>query len=104
MTRPAPDMLTTLAQCRAGIDAIDQELMTLLAERQAHVDAVMAIKARDGIAANTRARVTEVIDGAKRSAVQKGLDPALAETLWTAMVEHFIAKEEAVIGTGGAQA
>lgn len=102
--RPAPDSYDDLGACRAGIDAIDVEIMALMAERTAIVHRVTAIKARDGIAAAAPTRAAAVINGARTRAEAAGVDPDLAEALWSKMVDHFIAEEEAVLGKGGADA
>ncbi|SDY60675.1 chorismate mutase [Jannaschia faecimaris] len=103
MTSPRPDPATlkTLADCRAGIDAIDGELMILLAERQAHVAQVVGIKAREGVAAAAPTRAAAVIERTRQLALDVGVDADLAEALWQTMIDHFITKEEAVLGKGG---
>ena len=45
--RPVAE-LESLEEARAQIDAIDGEILALLAERSAHVDRVMALKAATG--------------------------------------------------------
>lgn len=99
--RPDPATLPDMAAVRAGIDAIDAELIALLAERQAHVDRAIRLKPAEGIAAAAPKRAAAVIENARSRAERAGLDPALAETLWRAMVEAFIAREERVLGQAG---
>jgi isochorismate pyruvate lyase len=85
---------TSISDLRSEIDIVDEKLVKLLAERQRLVEAVIAVKKRDGVAARIPARVDYVIDRARVLARAHHLDPALAETLWTEMVEWFVAHEE----------
>ena len=101
MTRPAPATIETMADLRACIDAVDGELMTLLAERLSYTDRAPALKAREGISAAAPSRVQAVLDGVRTRAEALGVDPALAETLWRIMIETVIAREEQVIGKEG---
>jgi isochorismate pyruvate lyase len=84
----------SITELRSEIDAVDEKLIKLLAERQRLVEAVIAVKHRDGIAARVPARVDYVIDRARVLARAHHLDPALAESIWTEMVEWFVAHEE----------
>ncbi|MAM61000.1 chorismate mutase [Maritimibacter sp. UBA3975] len=101
MTRPDPATLTDLAAIRAGIDAIDDEIMVLLAERMAHVEAVVPIKKREGIAAAAPARAQTVYDKTRARAERLGIDPDMAEAMWRVMVEAIIAREERDLGKTG---
>ncbi len=85
---------TGIQELRHEIDAVDEKLIKLLAERQRLVEAIIAIKHRDGMPARIPARIDYVIDRARSLARAHHLDPALAESLWTEMVEWFVAHEE----------
>jgi isochorismate pyruvate lyase len=89
---------TNISDLRSEIDIVDEKLVKLLAERQRLVEAVIAVKKRDGVAARIPARVDYVIDRARVLARAHHLDPALAETIWTEMVEWFVAHEERTLG------
>lgn len=104
MTRPDPATLTRLADLRAGIDAIDDEIMGLLAERLAHADAVVPIKAREGVAAAAPTRYGEVIENIRALAVARGFDAEIAEAMWRVMIDAIIARETRVLGTDGEDA
>jgi isochorismate pyruvate lyase len=84
----------TISDLRGEIDAVDEKLIKLLAERQRLVEAVIMVKKRDGIAARVPARVDYVVDRARVLARAHHLDPALAEAIWTEMVEWFVGHEE----------
>jgi isochorismate pyruvate lyase len=84
----------TISDLRTEIDGVDEKLIKLLAERQRLVEAVIMIKKRDGIAARVPSRVDYVVDRARVLARAHHLDPVLAETIWTDMVEWFVGHEE----------
>ncbi|KEO54051.1 chorismate mutase [Thioclava pacifica] len=92
--------IETLAQARELIDALDAELIALLADRTRIVERVAQIKHRDGLAARLPDRVEAVVSNVKEKAAEAGMDPALAERLWRDMIEYFIAEEEKVLGKG----
>ena len=83
-----------ITELRHKIDVVDEKLIKLLAERQRLVEAVIAVKHRDGMPARIPARVDYVIDRARVLARAHHLDPALAESIWTEMVEWFVSYEE----------
>jgi isochorismate pyruvate lyase len=83
-----------IAELRDEIDAVDEKLVKLLAERQRLVEAIIGVKQQNGIPARVPERVDYVIDRARVLARAHHLDPALAESIWTEMVEWFVAHEE----------
>jgi len=101
MSRPDPQQLNTLADLRQGIDSIDSQLITLLAERLNHVDRVVQIKARDGIAAAAPTRYAAVIESIRDRSDAAGFDPDIAETMWRAMIDALIAREQKILGLEG---
>lgn len=84
----------TMSAIRKEIDRIDESLVKLLAERQRWVEKAIDVKHRDGFPARDQARIDKVVDNARILARAHKLDPALAETIWTEMVEWFVAHEE----------
>lgn len=82
---------------RARIDALDSQLVALLAERTALIDEAARIKTRENLPARIDSRVEEVAMNARRLAEQHGVDADLAEQLWRMMIEHFIAQEDRVL-------
>lgn len=79
---------------RARIDALDLQLVLLLAQRTALIDEAAAIKIRERLPARIDSRVEEVAMNARQLAGQHGVDPDLAEQLWRIMIENFIAQED----------
>ncbi|MCE6994736.1 chorismate mutase [Saccharothrix sp. S26] len=88
-TTPPP---TSLAEVRERIDAIDSDLVRLLAQRQSLVRAAASFKADDQ-AVRAPDRVAQVIASVRDRAVSSGLDPAVAEAVWRAMIAAFIEVE-----------
>ena len=88
---PATDT-RSMAEVRAGVDAIDRELVALLAERMAYMDAAARIKA-DRNEVRDEGRKAQVIANVRNSAQAHGLDAELAAALWEQLVEASIAYE-----------
>lgn len=85
-----PDMATL----RAHIDALDEQLVGLLAQRHALIARAARIKEQIGLPARIDERVEEVVANAGRHAASRGLDRALIETIWRQLVEAAIAQED----------
>ena len=85
---------SAMPDLRRRIDALDVRLVALLAERSALIDEAARIKAREALPARIDSRVEEVAANVRRLAEAQGLDPALIESLWRLMMDHFIAQEE----------
>ncbi|NUS62373.1 MAG: chorismate mutase [Saccharothrix sp.] len=83
---------TSLSEVRARIDVIDSELVRLLAQRQGLVRAAASFKADDQ-AVRAPDRVAQVIASARERAQAAGLEPAVAEAVWRAMIDAFIELE-----------
>lgn len=92
MNKPHP-----LAELRAEIDALDAELVKLLARRARVVERVAAVKAAESLPAFIPERVEEVVARVKALAAAEDVDPALAESVWRAMIGWFVAFEEQAI-------
>ncbi|WP_461125217.1 chorismate mutase [Saccharothrix stipae] len=94
---------TSLAEVRARIDLIDSELVRLLAQRQGLVRAAASFKADDK-AVRAPDRVAQVIASVRERALDAGLEPAVAEAVWRAMIGAFIEVELAQHAQGSAPA
>ena len=92
-----------MATLRAQIDALDADLVALLAERAGYIDRAVALKQAEGLPANIPARVEEVVAKVRARADAQGLDPDLAEALWRPLIGWSIAREEKVLGGGDGQ-
>jgi isochorismate pyruvate lyase len=80
---------TSLADVRARIDAVDTDLVRLLAHRESLVRAAAAFKA-DADAVRAPDRVQQVIAAVRERAAAAGLCPAVAEAVWRAMITAFV--------------
>ena len=87
-----------LAELRAAIDALDVEIVRLIARRMAVVDRVIAVKREHGVPARVPERVEEVAEKVRRAAAAAALPSDLAETIWRAMMEWVIAYEKERLG------
>ncbi len=88
---PGPDC-TTMTEVRAGVDALDRELVALLARRFAYMDAAARIKPARG-AVRDEARKAEVIANARADAAARGLPDEAIAAMWETLVEASIAYE-----------
>jgi isochorismate pyruvate lyase len=98
MRMKAPKDCTTMADIRAGIDQLDEQLVRLFAERAAYIDRAGEIKAVVDLPARIDARVEEVVRNVRRHAEVYGLPPDLVEKLWRRLIDWSIAREESRLG------
>ena len=85
----------------AQIDAIDDQIIDLLAERIDVIRAVGDVKARENIPSYLRDRVNEVQARCAERAKGKGVDPSLVKDLYTLLIEYSCALEEKIITVPG---
>ena len=83
---------TTMAEVRAGVDQVDRELVALLAQRFAYMDAAARIKSARG-QIRDEMRKAKVIANARAAAEAAGLPGAAIAALWDGLVEASIAHE-----------
>ena len=99
--KPAPKDpadCTSMAEVRAGIDAVDADLVALLVRRAAYIDRAAVLKGPLGLPARIAARVEEVVAKVRAQAAAQGLDPDLAEALWRRLIAWSITREERILG------
>ena len=85
-----------LAAFRAEIDAVDADLVRLLARRYAAVERIAAWKAKNGQPVAMPDRIEQVQGRVAALAREAGLDPAIARRLWSAIIDEAIALEHRV--------
>jgi isochorismate pyruvate lyase len=78
----------SLAEVRQNIDRIDHALIALMAEREKYVAEAGRFK-KDPAAVSAPARVDAIIAKVKADAAAEGLDPAVAEKTFRAMIGSF---------------
>ncbi|MDR2858537.1 MAG: chorismate mutase [Novosphingobium sp.] len=88
----APEDCETMREVRAGVDALDAELVALLGRRFAYMRAAARIKPNRG-AVRDEARKDEVIANAVALAKAGGLPADLIAGLWEQLVENCITYE-----------
>ena len=86
-----------MSELRASIDALDSEIVKLLALRARYIDRAAELKTVNGLPANIPSRVEDVVNKVKAAAEREGLDADLAEQLWRQMISWSIAREERVL-------
>jgi isochorismate pyruvate lyase len=93
MTLPPPADCHDMSQVRANIDALDDQIISLLASRVRYVERAAALKPGAGIPADAPDRVRQVMDRVEAGARAQGLPTDLAAILWSAMIDWAIAHE-----------
>ena len=89
--RHLPEDCNSMEELRAEIDAIDSELVALIAERARFIDRATVLKQRDGLPAYIPQRVEEVVANVRKTARELGAPEHVVETIWRVMVDEFIA-------------
>jgi isochorismate pyruvate lyase len=89
---PLPADCASLEEIRAGMDAIDREVVALLAERVAYVRAAARFKTTSaGVAAPER--VAAVLKTRREWAEAAGLSGDVVEALYRELVAYCVAEE-----------
>ena len=87
-----PEACTTMAEVRAGVDAVDRALVGLLARRFGYMDAAARIKPERG-QVRDEARKAQVIANVRAHARTAGVPEESVGALWEQLVEASIAYE-----------
>lgn len=88
-----PEDCTTMAEVRAGVDAVDQAVVALLKRRFGFMEAAARIKpGRDAV--RDEWRKADVLAKVRAAAAEQGVPrPALVEQLYEQLIEASIAYE-----------
>ncbi|HEX7743247.1 MAG TPA: chorismate mutase [Sphingobium sp.] len=81
-----------MSELRAAIDMLDARLVAMLALRQTYIERAAVLKSERGSVRDT-ARIEEVVRKVVAEGARAGLSPAIAETVWRALIEASIAHE-----------
>ena len=87
-----PDQCQTMAEVRAGVDALDEEIVTLLGRRMCFIEAAARIKP-DRAQVRDEPRKAAVIAHAQEAAARIGFPSDLAGEIYEQLVEGSIAYE-----------
>ena len=91
-------MTATLDGLRVEIDALDEKIVVLLAERLAVASRVADIKRREGIAVRLQDRIDAVLDRVEALANENGAEPKAVRAIYEAVIETTCLYEEARMG------
>ena len=80
---------TTMAEVRAGVNALDDVLVPLLVERSGYMTQAAKVKNDDSLVRD-EARIQAIIDRVRPMAEAQGGNPDLIERLYRAMMECYI--------------
>ena len=81
-----------LTRIRKNIDDLDSMIITLLAKRADFVSAAGRLK-KNNEGVRDPKRVEQVIERVRARAIEKGLDPEIAERTYRTIIACFIDKE-----------
>jgi len=87
-----PEACTSMTEIRAGIDALDREIVALLAARMRYIEAAARVKTAR-VAVRDEARKADVIAKACAAADAHGLSRAHVAAIYELLVERSIAHE-----------
>lgn len=87
-----PEACETMQDVRAGVDAVDQEIMHLLGIRFGYMEAAARIK-QDRSAVRDEGRKAQVIENAKKAAWENNVPVGFVGDFWDRLVEASIAYE-----------
>ncbi|MFN3619788.1 chorismate mutase [Sphingorhabdus sp.] len=87
-----PATCTTMTEVRAGVDAVDAQLIELLAVRFGYMDAAARIKT-ERAAVRDEARKQQVLANVQAAADKAGVPVEVVADLWERLVEASIAYE-----------
>ena len=90
----------TMTDVRAGVDAVDRELVRLLVVRQGYMEAAARIKPGRNLVRD-EPRIAQVIGNVRALAEREGLSLAIAEPVWRTLIERCIAHEMDVFDRRG---
>ena len=83
-----------LDQLRSKLDVIDEQIITLIAERQFNVEQIGNVKLNTNSPTRDYQREKQVIDKVRNHASQKQLDPNIAQKIFELVIETSLSKQE----------
>ncbi|MGU3494924.1 chorismate mutase [Xanthobacteraceae bacterium A53D] len=83
-----------LKEARVEIDAIDAQIVDLLAARLAVVERVLELKKEAGLPALLQDRVEDVVARVRERAATADVPPELVEALWRLLIQWTIDYED----------
>lgn len=87
-----PDDCQSMKDVRAAVDALDQQIVAMLATRFGYMRAAARIKP-ERVQVRDEGRKKQVVDNARQAAEEYGLPGSAIAALWDGLVEASIAYE-----------
>lgn len=92
---------TTLEEVRSEVDKLDDEIVKLIAERNAYIHQAVRFKQSvDEVKAE--ARVKEVLERVRHKALSLGMSPNMITSIYTKMIDDMVESEIAEFRNRGA--
>ncbi len=91
-------LIDKLAQLRAGIDVLDQEIIALLAQRNAHIHAIGSFKKENNVAVYQPERWKEIIETRPNWGGKKGLSEKFISDLYKLVHDESIKVQTDLLG------
>jgi chorismate mutase-like protein len=88
-----------LAELRKEIDAVDEEIVTLLAKRMVIVHRVSDVKLEHGIPSYLPERIAAVLEKRAAQGETMGLDGDFVRSLYRVIIDEACRLEDEVLGT-----
>lgn len=89
--------MNELEDYRREIDAIDTQIIKLLAKRRDCVQGIIDVKMAAEMKAHQPERMNEVLASRRQQASDNNLDPELIEAVWRLLIAYFTQLEEAAL-------
>ena len=83
-----------LDQLRNKLDEIDEQIITLIAERQFNVEQIGNVKLSTNSPTRDYQREKQVINKVRNHATKQGLDPEIAQQIFELVIETSLSKQE----------
>ena len=97
MSETGKNIKETMKPYRARIDAIDEQIISLLRKRYDVIEEVGVFKTNEGIAPVLQDRVDEVRERAASMAAAQGLDEAFIRDLYAQLIKHCCDLEQQIM-------
>ncbi len=89
--------MSDLDTYRTEINDIDEQIMKLIAKRQAQVIKIAHLKAESNMTAHQPERHQKVVEARQRLAIEHGLDPIMVSAIWQLLMAESIRIQNAIL-------
>ena len=88
----------SLEEVRAEITHLDEEIIQLIAQRQALAGKIAAIKQETSVSVHDRQRKNDVLAYVMQVAQEKGIDPGPVKTIFETLIAMNEKQQHAIMG------